>query len=80
MDYFKYFPQVLKELRKENDLTHKELSQKLNYDISVIGLWESGKREPSARSIIALAIIFDVSADYLLELENYDGSKVSRPL
>ena len=80
MDFSQYFPKLLKELRDEKGLTHKELSQKIGCNESAISLWESGKREPTARSLIALATFFDVTADYLLGLENYDGSKVSRPL
>ena len=68
--------QILKELRKENNVTHKQLAEHLGYSDSLIEHWEKGTREPTLRGIRALAKFFDVSADYLLGLEDEYGNKL----
>jgi len=56
----------LRQLRKENGLTQKELAEKigvLNYRIYD---WENGRSEPSLDDLVLLAQALDVSTDYLL--------------
>jgi len=60
----------IKELRKEKGLTQIQLAKELNFSHSIIGFWESGERKPAFDAIIALSKYFDVSADYLLGLED----------
>lgn len=69
------FAKRLKDLRKENKLSQQTVADKLNIARISFLHWEQGKTEPSINSICALCRIFDVSADYLLGLENEDGSK-----
>ena len=69
------FPKILKELRQEKGLTHKQLAEKIGFSKAIIGFWESGKYQPTAEALIALAFFFNESTDYLLGLENEDGSK-----
>lgn len=66
------FAQRLKELRIEKGLSQRELSLKLNKEItqSAIGLWELGKRIPNLDAVILLANFFDVSLDYIAGLED----------
>ena len=66
----KFRGDILKELREDKKLTHKELSAKINYSTATISFWENGKKQPTAEAIIALAKFFNVSADYLLGLVN----------
>lgn len=54
------------ELRKEQKLTKTELGLKIGVSDVAIGYWESGRSEPNASNIVALADYFEVSADYLL--------------
>ena len=54
------------ELRKEKDLTKTALGEAIGVSDVSIGYWESGRSEPNASNIVALADFFDVSADYLL--------------
>ena len=70
------FCNILKELRQGKNLTHQQLANELGFSRAVIGFWESGNRQPASDAIIALATFFDVSADYLLGLENEDGTKI----
>ena len=65
----------IKELRKEKNLTQKQLSTAINIAQSSISEWEKNSYEPTATAIKILAIYFDVSADYLLGLEDDLGNK-----
>ena len=60
----------LRELRKEKGLTQTELASLLCTTQDTISLWELGKSYPDIPSFIEIAKIFEVSADFLLDLEN----------
>ena len=60
----------LKELRNEKKLTQKELSIILKTNNSSICDWECGRTEPSVYYIIEICKYFQISADYLLGLED----------
>lgn len=66
----------IKEIRLEHNLTQKELSEKIGYSQSIITRWEKNECEPTASAIITLAKFFNVTTDYLLGLENEDGTKI----
>ncbi|MGN1222029.1 MAG: helix-turn-helix domain-containing protein [Christensenellales bacterium] len=65
------FCENLKNLRKEKGIGQIELAKALQVSKGIISLWENGQREPSMSSIIKLAKFFDVSADYLIGLNDY---------
>lgn len=69
------FKKRIKELREDQKLSQLQLSRELGISQSAIAKWELGKTEPSACAIVGLCKFFDVSADYILGLENDDGSK-----
>ena len=56
----------IKELRKANKLTQKQLAKKLNVDCSAVTKWETGKANPDFEKQQFLADFFGVSVDYLL--------------
>ena len=60
----------MRDLRVEKALTQKQLGQKINYSQTIIGEWESGKKQPAAEAIISLAKFFNVTSDYLLGLSD----------
>ncbi|MFW6377585.1 MAG: helix-turn-helix domain-containing protein [bacterium] len=60
------FNKRLKQLRKENNLTQKELSEILNIGESTLSHYENKDREPNFDTLIKIADLFDVSLDYLL--------------
>ena len=60
----------IKELRKENKLTQKELAKLINKSETGYASWEQGLSEPNVNDIILLCKIFNVSADYLLGLSD----------
>ena len=67
----------LKELREEKNLTQNDIAKAINTSRPNIGRWEKGENEPSSSAVIALAQFFNVSADYLLGLEDDFGIKKS---
>lgn len=56
----------LKVLRKENNLSLKELGIILGIAESTVSLYENEKREPDNKMLIKIANFFNVSVDYLL--------------
>lgn len=61
------FEQKLKALRLENDMTQKYVAARLNVARSTIAGYETKNRQPSHEKLAALANLFHVSVDYLLE-------------
>lgn len=55
----------LKELRQKNNLTLKELAQKIGMANNTLSQYETGKREPKLETWQALADFFNVSVPYL---------------
>ena len=53
-------------LRKEAGLSQAELAEKLQISASAMGMYEQGRREPSAQMLVSLAQILGVTTDYLL--------------
>lgn len=66
----KILSQRLKELRIEKKLTQKQLADILKTNNSSVCDWERGRTEPSVYYIIEICNYFQVSADYLLGLED----------
>ena len=62
--------QKLKDLRLEKGLDKSEDSKLLDLSKNAFGNYEAGIREPSLDILKRICIIFDVSSDYLLGLEN----------
>lgn len=66
----------IKELRQQEHLTQAQLAERLGVTQDSISLWETGKRIPDTQYLPALCRIFQVSADYLLGLEDEGGEKL----
>lgn len=64
----------IKQLREENKLSQRALAQKIGVSAKAVNFWESGKVEPSARSICALADEFACTCDFLLGREDDLGN------
>lgn len=72
-----YDMKTLAVLRAENNMSQRELAQKLNISSGTIGMYESGKRTPPLNRAIAIAKLFNVpvetisfsSSDYISESE-----------
>lgn len=63
------FGKKLKQLRTEAGLTQADLAKKLNVTKAVVSYYELQERTPSPDVLAKLAIIFHVSADYLLGID-----------
>ncbi len=64
------FAQRLRELRQEKGLSMKQLAKELNTTDAAVSNWENEINEPKISYLKAIAQYFNVSADYLLGLEN----------
>lgn len=53
-------------LRRGAGMSQAELAKRLQVSASAIGMYEQGRREPGADTLVALGEIFHVSVDYLL--------------
>ena len=53
-------------LRKERNMTQKELAENLHVSDKLISKWELGYSEPDIDAVLSLAKIFDVSVSQLL--------------
>lgn len=53
-------------LRRDAGMSQAELAKKLQVSPSAVGMYEQGRREPSAETLVALSRVFQVSTDYLL--------------
>lgn len=56
----------IRKLRKEKNLTQKELAKILNVSDRSVGFYETGERDPDTETLNKLANFFNVSIDYLL--------------
>ncbi|MCI9010610.1 MAG: helix-turn-helix transcriptional regulator [Clostridia bacterium] len=65
----KEFGIKLKKLRETKNLTQKELGEILNVRNTTVSAWEKDIAEPPYEVLKQLCLIFEVSADYLLGLE-----------
>ena len=64
------FPEILKELRKEKNMSRQELANLIYVHVRTISYWEAGQRECNFEQLITLSKIFGVTTDYLLGLED----------
>ena len=69
------FNEKIKSLRIEKGLKQKEVAKILGVSETCYAGYEQGYREPDFKTLKKLVIIFDVSADYLLGLEDETGAK-----
>ena len=63
------FCERVKELRIENNLTQKQLADKLQTTNSSVCDWEKGRSQPDLKTLANMAQLFQVSVDYLLGLK-----------
>ena len=57
------------ELRQSKKISQAKLAKALGVSFGIVCYWETNRSEPTASNIVKLAKYFDVSADYLLGLE-----------
>lgn len=62
------FGKVLKELRREAELSQDALAEKADLERTFISFLERGERQPTISTIIALAAALSVAADEIVRL------------
>ena len=70
------FKAILINLLNEKGITQRQLSNAANIPATTISGWLNAGRLPDYNALKKLSIYFDVSADYLLGLEDETGAKV----
>lgn len=63
------FSNILRNLRRKNDMTQEELSELLNLTPQAVSRWENGTAVPDTGTVCRLAYLFNVTTDYLLEVD-----------
>ncbi|MDR3216381.1 MAG: helix-turn-helix domain-containing protein [Clostridiaceae bacterium] len=63
------FGKRLKELRLAEGMSQRTLGEMLTVCNQTISFWESGCREPGLDMFVNICKFFDVSADFLLGIE-----------
>lgn len=53
-------------LRRQAGMNQAELARKLQVSPSAVGMYEQGRREPSAQTLLEIAGVFGVSVEYLI--------------
>ena len=61
--------ETIKQHRKEAKMSQKELGEILGTSHDTVSLWELNKIKPDLEMFKKLCVVFDVSADELLEIE-----------
>ena len=67
----------LKELRKKKKLSQSQVSARLNITKSSISAYENNIITPSNDIIVKLALLYGVTTDYLLGLDNNESIVIS---
>lgn len=64
----------LKEIRKKENLSAKEVADKIGVSYNTLMNYESGLREPSIDILVGLSTIYNVSIDYLINGKEFSYS------
>lgn len=67
------FPERLRRLRKRKKIRQSVLSELCGLSPSMVCKYENGDRTPSVETVTAIADYFEVSLDYLLCREGWEG-------
>ena len=70
----------ISQLRREKNMTQRDLARALNVSPSAIGMYEQGRRQPSADLIVAICQEFSVSTQWLLTGRPYTGQDFQEDL
>lgn len=71
---------IICELRKERGISQQKLASATGLNQATIAKIEINRNEATAETIRKLATFFDVSADYLLGLEDDFGTRAPAPM
>lgn len=63
------FSSNLRAAREKSGLSQREVAEKLFVSAQAVGKWERGESTPSPEAIAQMAILFDTTADALLDVD-----------
>ena len=69
--------QKLKEQREIKGISQKKAAEELNISITCYAGYEQNYRDPDLEMLKKLSIFYNTSSDYLIGLENEDGTKIN---
>lgn len=69
------FSEKLKNLRKQSKMSQEQLAEKLNVSRQAVTKWETNVGTPDIVNLTAIANLFHLSLDELLENEKYDNTQ-----
>lgn len=69
------FPERLRVLRKQRDLSQGGLAKLVGVHYNHIGRYERGESRPTAETLVRLAAALDVSTDYLMGGSSEEAAK-----
>ena len=69
----------MKELRRRNLLSQKDLAEALHVSQATISGWETGAYEPDQSALIDMAKLFNVTIDYIMGISDEENSTVHTP-
>lgn len=72
--------EILKLLRKQNNISQMQLAKLTNLSQSTIANIEKGRNEATISTLVALSDFFHISTDYLIGREEDDGRIVVKEL
>ncbi|MBQ3519669.1 MAG: helix-turn-helix transcriptional regulator [Clostridia bacterium] len=67
----KNYIEIIKDLREDHDKTQREVAEYLGTTQQVYSRYEKGENEIPVRHIISLCKYYNVSADYILGLDEH---------
>ncbi|MFG6329278.1 MAG: helix-turn-helix transcriptional regulator [Lachnospiraceae bacterium] len=68
------FCERLRELRKQSPAMQKDIAQQLGIHVVTLQQYERGAREPNIETLLKMAVLFNVSLDDLLCLDDFKHS------
>ena len=72
-----YWNKRIRDLREDHDMKKIELAEKLDISERTLTRYESGECEPSVSILIKLALLFDVSVDYIVGIKDDPAISIS---
>ncbi len=70
MSKHKHIGTVVAELREGRNMSQAEVAAALEVEEGTVAAWERGEAEPDSDTLLHIALLFGVSRDVLLEVEN----------
>ena len=67
--------QFIKEIRKKNNLTQKQLADKLNVTYQAVSKWENGKNVPDIALLKEISNLFNVDIDEIINGQKKEKTK-----